>query len=193
MVVNTVNCWSQPGMAGKVNGTYSLYPWQASSANPATPLPVLIRFWIWCIKANRRGVVPMCCNKYAHALAERSNLIIKQKQENRTMKKLITAALLLAASAGMAQSNLQEKRLQYAKIAERGIKAEKEAEAQDLFKLDKSAKYEGALIFARNETYQLGHENSADSIRKEVMLKFQKGVTESDAYITAFYDLESTE
>src|SRR5690606_41074479 len=88
------------------------------------------------------------------------------------MKKLITAALLLAASAGMAQSNLQEKRLQYAKIAESGTKAEKEALAQELFKLAKSAKDEGDLIFASNFIYQLGHENSADSIRKEVIRKF---------------------
>ncbi|TYP93178.1 peroxiredoxin [Sphingobacterium allocomposti] len=109
------------------------------------------------------------------------------------MKKLITAALLLAVSAGMAQSNLQEKRLQYAKIAESGTKAEKEALAQELFKLAKSAKDEGDLIFASNFIYQLGHENSADSIRKEVIRKFPKGVTARDAYVTGFYDLESTE
>ncbi|PRD48955.1 TlpA disulfide reductase family protein [Sphingobacterium haloxyli] len=108
------------------------------------------------------------------------------------MKKLITAALAFAASATMAQSSLQEKRAEYAKIVESGSKAEKDTLAKGLFDVAKTSKDEGDLIFASNFIYGLGYEDAADSIRKEIVRKFPKGVAARDAYIQGFYDLEST-
>lgn len=108
------------------------------------------------------------------------------------MKKIITAALVFVASGTVAQSSLQEKRAEYAKIAQSGSKVEKDALVKELFEVAKTSKNEGDLIFASNFIYGLGHEDSADSIRKEIVRKFPKGVAARDAYVEGFYDLEST-
>lgn len=107
------------------------------------------------------------------------------------MKLQLTCALLLIAGATWAQSNLEEKREAYGKIAQSGTKEQKDAATQELLEIAKTTKNESELEFANNFLYRLGHQDSADSLRSVITKKFPKSVTARGVYIQdVFYKQE---
>ena len=99
------------------------------------------------------------------------------------MKLQLTCAILLIAGTTWAQSNLQEKREAYGKIAQSGTKEQKDAATQELLELAKTTKNENDLELANNFLYRLGHQDSADSLRLVIAKKFPKSVTARGVYI----------
>lgn len=107
------------------------------------------------------------------------------------MKLKLTCALLFAVGVACAQSNLQEKRETYRKVAESGTKEQKDALAQELLETAKTTKSESELEFANGFLYRLGHQDSADSLRKVIAKEFPKGTTARGVYIQdVFYKQE---
>lgn len=107
------------------------------------------------------------------------------------MKLKLISALLLFTSVTLAQSNLQEKREAYAKVAESGTKEQKDALVQELLETASSSKKESELEFVNNFLYRLGHQDSADSLRAVIAKKFPKGQTARGVYIQdVFYKQE---
>lgn len=107
------------------------------------------------------------------------------------MKLKLLSALLFATSVALAQSNLQEKREAYVKVAESGTKEQKDALVHELLETARISKEENELELVNNFLYRLGHEERADSLRSVIGEKFPKGETARGIYIQdVFYKTE---
>lgn len=107
------------------------------------------------------------------------------------MRKVLIIALALSASLSYGQQKEADQYEKYKPILENGSKVQKDSLANELLKKAKTTKNESELIFADNLLYQLGYQDSADSLRAVIATKFPKGVTARGMYIEdVFYKQE---